>query len=853
MIRYEVRAALLATSMLAGTPVVAQTTTGATGQATAPGESGEAAARPGDEGASAEIVVTASRREQSIVDTPYNVSAFSGETLARANVTDVSALSRFSPGISVLDIGNANRSNRNPITIRGLNVNNAGIPIRSDGAVPTVAQYVGETPVQFPVKFFDVERVEVLRGPQGTLYGSGSLAGTLRVLPRAPQLGRTEGYAYGALGKPGHSDEIDWQGEAAINLPLGERAALRIAGGYEHQAGFIDSRGLVQFDANGAPTRRVSADPNSGFVVLPVRRDTNDSDRYYARAAIRLEPSDTFDVTLSHEYQRTEADNPQEVNPDFPGLNIDTSVTNYPGSLYPNTRGFPNGRYPNGATFFPAGGDYSQYRLIASPARRTSNVSNLLANLDVGFATLTSSTSYVEFRSRAVSDRLGSFSATRRPNSTNLASFYGYYPRLIAVENNRNKDRFFTQELRLVSDGGETFDYVLGAFYQHQKSRQSLVETIPGVADYFGLPAGSSETTYTDLRDFTFRDVAVFGELTWHITPEWQVTGGVRQFWQKFTLDGEQTYPVCGAFCANDGQDPNGLVQVPNVRSKVDDRIFKLNTSYKVTPDASIYATYSEGFRRGGANGVPTAGIYASLPQYITYRPDKVSNYEVGGKARVGSTTVTLAGFIEEWKDFQFENVTPSGGAQVVINGSKARTQGIELELTRFRDTGVSYSLGYTYVDAKVSRAFTALDLPLDAQSSTPPAAPIVAVSLAKGDKLPGVPPHTVTGLLAYGAEVGGNLILRGQVDGSYRSRTFASFPGLIEYGRVSGFALVNLQLSLERRDRWTATAFVDNVGDVLGATAGAFTTYGEGALGSHRFVVRPRTVGVRLRYAIGG
>jgi outer membrane receptor protein involved in Fe transport len=824
---------LLATALTAPTIASAQEASGST-----------QGAEDIDANESAEIVVTASRREERVIDAPYNVSAISAEVLERSNITDVASLARFTPGIAVLDVGNANRTNRNPITIRGLNVNAADVPIRSDGAVPTVAQYVGEAPVQFPVHFFDVNRVELLRGPQGTLYGSGALAGTLRVLPNLPDLGDFFGTASATLGAPAHSGEVDFGGDAMLNLPLGDRAAIRIAGGYRSFAGFIDSVGKVQLDQNGTPVPRIPGDLTSGFVVLPREADTNDSELAYVRGSLRFEPSDTLSITLSHEYQYVQADNPQEINPNFAGALIDNSLTNFPGSLFPNTRGFPNGRFPNGGTVFPAGRTYDQYRLIDSPARREFHLTNLVIDLDLDFATLTSSTSYVDFSSRAFSDRLGAFSVTRRPNGRNLASFYGFYPRLIPFTRNDVDDRYFTQEVRLVSNGESALQYVVGAFFQHQKTSQDLEEVIPGVADFFGLPPGTTNTSFTDTRDFEFRDFAIFGELTYNITDRWQVTGGIRQFWQRFTLDGTQTFPFCGADCANDGLDPTGLVSVPNARTSVSDQTFKLNTSYKFD-DFSVYATFSEGFRRGGTNNAPVSGFYASLPQNLEYRPDTVQNYEAGIKGRLGPGTFSLSAFLANWNDFQFQAVTPSGGSGIVLNGPRARTRGLELELSSFRDAGLSYSLGYTFVEAEVREGFTANDLAFGT--------PVPLITINRGDRLPGVPKHTLTGLVGYGLELRDDMLGRVQVDASYRSDAVTYFPGdPVSFANIDGFAVVNAQLSLEKNDKWKATLFAENVFDVLGATAGNFSTFELGVLGSHRFVIRPRTVGIRLSFDFG-
>lgn len=792
-----------------------------------------------------EIVVTASRREETAIQAPYNISAYSAASLEKARVNDVSSLSRIAPGIAVLDTGATNISNRNPVTFRGLNVNGAEIPVRADGAVPTVAQFVGEVPIQFPVHFFDISRVEVLRGPQGTLYGSGSLAGALKFIPRAPEQGVVSGYASGALGSVNHGHALDFSSEGAINLPIGDVLALRAAGGYVRNAGFIDAIGRVQIDSNGDPVPRVAGDPNSGFIVSPRIRDTNRSEISYGRVALSFHPDGPFDLTLSYERQHAEADDPQDVNSYFPGASVDISAINYPGALYANAAGVLGGAFPNGATTFPAGGEYDQLHMIASPSSRDAHIANATAEYDFGFGKVTSATSYVKFESEAVSDRTGTFAVVRRPGGVNLASYYGFYPRLIAIEANNTKDEFFTQEIRLVSSSESRLNYVIGGFYQNQTGVRRVTETMPGLTAWFGLPASFGETTYTEDRSFKFKDFALFGEISYAVSDRLRATVGARQFWQTFNVDARQTFPICGSYCANDGLDPSGLVFASS-DSKVSDHIFKLNLSFKVSDNLLAYGTFSQGFRRGGANGAPLAGLYASLPQYQSYRPDTVDNFEIGLKGRIGRSTFSITAFQDNWDNFQFEAVTPSFGAGVVVNGRAARTRGFELELASRKDVGLSYTLGYSFTDAKITEDFSTTDLPLGGGP------PVTLINLKRGERLPGVPQHTATASLGYGWKLSDSTTISTQVDASYRGEATSDFPGsVVRYARIAPFALVNASISLEKSD-WSASLFIANIADERGETAGNFTTYDQGLLGSHRNVTRPRTFGIRLRYNFG-
>jgi outer membrane receptor protein involved in Fe transport len=200
-----------------------------------------------------EVIVTATRREQSVLDVPYNITAVSGASLADRQIVDNTDLMRAVPGVAVVDRGYRNSGVINGIMIRGLNSDGSAFGDYQLSTVPTVSTYVNDTPVYANFLLKDIERVEVLRGPQGTLYGSGSLGGTVRYIMRAPQLGAFQGSVTGTASQVEGSSGVGYGLDAALNVPLGETAALRFTGTRLDYPGLTDYVNVYRLDANGIP------------------------------------------------------------------------------------------------------------------------------------------------------------------------------------------------------------------------------------------------------------------------------------------------------------------------------------------------------------------------------------------------------------------------------------------------------------------------------------------------------------------------------------------------------------------------------------------------------------------------
>ena len=239
------------------------------------------------------ISVTATRRETTIQEVPYSISAYGGESLEENGITDFSTLARNIPGLTLNDVGRGKNGISNGIFIRGINANAAGSENFGSKTDPAVSVYLGETPMSANLEIRDINRVEVLRGPQSTLYGSGSLSGTLRYIPNKPQFDEFSGTVNGKVAKNAESDGTDFDGDLVLNVPLSDTFAIRGVVAKLHNAGYIDADYLEGLDENNQPTGEVFSS-----------KDINEEDVMMARIAARWVPTAETDILLSHAYQK---------------------------------------------------------------------------------------------------------------------------------------------------------------------------------------------------------------------------------------------------------------------------------------------------------------------------------------------------------------------------------------------------------------------------------------------------------------------------------------------------------------------------------------------------------------------
>lgn len=354
-------------------------------------------------------------------------------------------------------------------------------------------------------------------------------------------------------------------------------------------------------------------------------------------------------------------------------------------------------------------------------------------------------------------------------------------------------------------------------------------------------------------RNLKFLDKALFGEVTWHITPKLQTTVGSRVFWQSFTNNYLEEFTLSGAFCG-DGVSPNQNLDTSIVAQQRNfhDRISKLNASYDSLLSTKLYASYSEDFRRGGANTVLTVGYFASLPQYGTFKPDLAKNYEIGVKGAPSSRfNYTVAIYQIDWSNFQFEENTPSA-PPAVFNGNKARSRGVELEGPLKITRGLVVSAGYSYIDAKLTQSFQILDFP---QYGYVNYLPLVAtISGAEGNRLPGSPQHSGTLGVDYTVALprlgDGKWSLDLNSNASYRSSIVPAFPSSAPFpSEVPAATIVNSRAELNYSQSWSVDLSVHNVTNALGMSTAI--PVGHAGPISNANIAQPRTVALGLHYRL--
>ena len=769
-----------------------------------------------------EVIVTASRRAQDVTQIPYNITAVSGASVERAGVASIEDLSRQVPNLVVTSSGNQFLGAQRQI-MRGLNAsasNRNGVALEQN----PVSTYLGNAPYANYFQVEDIERVEVLRGPQGTLYGSGALGGTIRLIPTAPALGDFEGRLKANAAHVAHSDEQDYGVSGLVNIPIGETAAIRLSAGQDREAGFIDQYGIFARQGGGPLGKPILADPSSPLTSpasLYDKKDINSSRATNVRAAIRWKPIDALDVTLAHNYSRVAGSGPSQDTPAYNGGADPLS----PSVIYPDT------------------GEYQLVSRSEYPFERTSNMTTLDVSYDMGFATLSSTSSYFETKGETFVD--GTWGNLALP-----AAVLPYYtgtpvnPRYNSVYQYADKTTSKTQELRLVSHGEGSFDYTVGLYYQEEENPSAWVGYAPGQTAYNQLPGvtfagfgpgGPNEVLFDVSGVNRFTEKAVFGELTWRPVDRLELTGGVRAFKQELRRDVSNVVPLYG------------LVENSTNSASFSDAKFRFNATYEYSLGHRIYGTFSQGFRRGGANAFALTGFLREPASLLTYQPDSVDNYELGVKGRFANGwRYTADVFLADWKDPQIGGFTAVIFWPAVFNGQKAESKGFEFELSGDITDTLSFQAGYAYTKATLTEDFC---IPSGDGSGAPDGDIPCAISGAKGTPLPSAPLHSGTFSLDYQRELGDEDTVIASINANYKGKTRMNLPTVgARYPTLPSYWLVNAYVGWNHGPV-TASLFARNLFDerAVFAVNTRITPYAP--IDLYETVGRPRTVGVELAY----
>ena len=630
-----------------------------------------------------EMVVTARKKEETVQEVPMSVAAPTEAELRDRGAETIEDVAANVAGFSVQNLG----PGQSQIAIRGVS---AGQIARDQpGVKEQVGVYLDESVISLSlftpdIDLFDLSRVEVLRGPQGTLFGSGSLSGTVRYITNQPRLRISESVAEVSLnaitdGSTGGSVKY------AGNVPLGDRAAMRLAADYTRYGGYMDA-----------------VTPS-----LSVREDVNSGDRIGGRVAFLFQPSDKLSITPRLLYQKIEMDGWNRID-----------VFNILGNPYTTTR--PKVQLGNRQLFLA----------IDEPFTDEFMLGDLNIEYDFGAATLTSITSYTDRDILVVRDA-GALTASITGGSIGLpAAVY----MIDSPLDDATTAKGLTQEVRL-SGGANRFDWVAGVFYADMQREYGQNLTVAGFQAATNIPtrglrAPTDSLFWSDLS-YDLKQLAVFGEGTLRFSDRVEVTGGLR--WYDFDEDRDQIFD--GIF-AHDNTGTQ-VVSVPGSTS-ADGIAPRVMASFKLTDNTRINAQVSKGFRLGGINdplNVPlcTAQDLATFSGRAGWEDETLWNYEVGAKSTFSGGRGTLNGavFYSDIENFQAVVTAGSCSSRLVFNVPKARVQGLEAELSMTPNDNFDFAISATRTDSELRSTLTSTD----AQGRT-----TVIEGIEAGNRFPSVP-----------------------------------------------------------------------------------------------------------------
>ena len=820
--------------------------------------SAQQAAAPGPALAEEVIIVTATLRDENLQQVPIAVSAYDASALSRAGVKDIRNLDAVSASYAAQT--GPTQTGATTLRIRGVGTtgNNTGL----ESAVGVFLDGVYQSRAGIALgDLMDVEQVELLRGPQGTLFGRNTSAGALHIKTRKPNLEETDGFINATYG---NYDLMNIQ--TGVSTPVGDNAGVRLSGAWRQRDGYLRN-------ATGG--------------------ESNDRDRYILRGQYYIEPSDSFSLRVIADYSKIDEKCCDAV------IIQETSYVNGPFAAngLPGNGGAPNTgeraldklRTSNGSEFADT---LEQYGL------------SVQADWDVGSGTLTSITAYRESKANPTTEPDFVTADVFSLSSGGSTASAGTGTEYTRIEN-------FTQELRFTGSWGDRLDYLIGAFYADEKISE-LKSTSLG-ADYqsymstplssIGLPPNSLLTIFAggvsaagatarNQFDQDGSNWAIFTNNTFHMTDRVAINLGLR--YSDDHKEGrfdqlDASNPACGAvagraaflpaplqalvpvalaFTCQFGATPvgawAGAPQEFDETYNEDELVWTAKLLGQITDDVNAYLSASHGYKAGGFNLDPTAAVFGADP---SFKPETVDALEVGLKSQWldGRVTANLAVFQQELEDFQVLEFT---GTQFrTFNVEKAESKGFELELGARITDGLSASLGLTYADAKY---------PGDCGGDAPPA----AVALLCGQDLTSAPEWVAVAGFNWQHDLGSNLMmslaanLRWEDDRRTGTQalqpvlagTGTEGPGLslinAPYDIQDSFTKVNLRAAIGDRDgQWMVEVWANNLFDEQTYAISANTPFrgiptlpgpfNAGGIGLSRVVFpeEPRTYGLTVSH----
>ena len=744
-----------------------------------------------------EVIVTAQKTAQNLQDVPVSVQVLGNKKMEDLNVNNFDDYIKFLPTVSY----QRNRPGNAQIYMRGISSGGDG---NHSASMPSVGVYLDEQPITtinqiLDMHMYDINRVETLSGPQGTLYGASSQAGTMKIVTNKPDVSGFEA-GYDITGDKVSHGELGYSLEGFVNMPLSDTAALRVVAWDKKEGGYIDNvHGVLNYAASGIVR------DNSDLI----EKNFNDTATTGMRAALGIDLGENWTATPSLTYQK------QRNTGDF------THDPEDIGDL-------------KSKTFFPTVYDENWYQASLT-------LEGKVGDLDVVYAG-----SYLDRNVDSTYDYIGYAEYLEDVYAASGAVCYNYDSIsgecTDASQYVSGDEKFFRQshEFRVSSDQNQRLRWIAGAFFQKQTHDFDLQWTTPDLDPVYSVIEGGHTVwqTYQVRED---REKAAFAEIYYDVSEKLSVMGGVRFFNFNNSLYGFNGFLGHCTGVYNGGKfvedRTNGVPQYPCFDTKILDDVskgsgktLKFNANYQIDDDKMVYATYSEGYRPGGVNRARVPGI----PKYQT---DYVTNYELGWKTTLleGKARFNGSIYVVDWDDFQygFLDFTISN-LTIIGNVGQARSKGAEFDLTYQVDQDFTLSVAGSYNDSKLKDPYYRNSD--ERQAGGAPRAPI-------GQEMPFVPKLQMTAIARKSFELEG-VPAFAQVA---LSHTGGSWSDLESAKRLwqNPYTIINTSFGYEGDD-WSLTVFINNLTDTRAQIARYDPGYPSG-LDTTTAVNRPRSVGMRF------
>ena len=785
------------------------------------------------------IVVTAQKIRQNLQNVPLSMEVFNNRTLRQLNIVNLDDYVEMAPAISYVRSqgeGDNGEPGTSLVYIRGVVSGGDGI---HSGSEPSVGVYLDEEPVTtitgvVPLHLYDINRIEVLEGPQGTLFGSSAEAGAIRIITNQPDPGRfSAGYDLQENiienGGPGHV----FQGY--VNIPLWKKAAIRLVAWDVHDGGFISN--VAGTDANGCIFNGIRSFPSWAIQTNPGYYSTSS---YTAgngqcapvssvgKGAITAGPwlknnyntSDTYGGRVEARFGFDDPwGDPWTVTPTFQGESV-------------STQGYFG--------YDPAVGYLKLVHFGPESSHDTWTQTALTIRGDVHDFDIVYAGSYMKRNQHSIAD-YSDYSEFYDKMNGSGAYYVGnagtpIMPQQFVI--GAGDFEMWSQELRVTTPLDEPVHATVGAYLGRQMHNIWQLYTMPGFGwtsvygggtaagnpDGLGYLGGS--TTNMSVPGFpnaiwltdeqrVDRNRAVYGQATWDITKQWHLTGGMRFYHYDNSLLG--FYGFNANFYSGEGTatcfEPSIVKYSPctdlDASTTGSGSVPRVNLTYQITPNKMVYLTYSKGFRPGGVNRIAEAVTPGQKPNPEPYKPDYLTNYELGWKTQWFDNTVRWNGalFWEDWNNFQFSFLGPNS-VTIIANGGAARIKGVESSVQWVPTRNLMLSTDFTLMDPVLTKNYYGCIVGVSCPTPLPP------VQTPAGTNLPVAPKFKGNIVARYYLPLIHNWKPYVQLTGMYQNQTasvlLTSQDQVI--GNMPAYALFNFKIGANAVNGMHADLYISNL-----------------------------------------